>query len=206
MELVRPVWENLRQSIGKIQDYSEFYNNPDIIKTMIHGNVFDHIAIQATALSRWMEYTKHKPNKIDDVIEFGGGFGAMCQCLLPFITGDYTIIDLPEIIKLQEWYLNSFSENNGYYENPIDWIRANLIDDFYLNIKWDMFISCYSLNEAGEDLIRKIIDSKFFGAEKLLIICNKLPDDQFVFDKFIPELREQYNIIEYNEVANAIFK
>ena len=195
MEIIRPIWQEALNEIDQTLEITKFYDNFRIIQTMISRSIFATAGAQCAALHHWMEVTKHKPDEIKSVIEFGGGFGSMCQALLPFVQEEYTIIDLPQIIKLQQWYLRKSS--------GVKWIDSSKID---FDIKCDMFIARFSLNEAGEGLIRNIIDNNFFGANKILFMFNKNYDPLYSFDKFIPELKSKYTFTEVDSGTDAIFK
>ena len=196
-----PFWEKRQDEISiELNDnIKEFYNKPGIIHAMISGDLFQTVANQAASLARWMRHTHKKPTDIGSVIEFGGGFGSMCQTLLPFISGDYTIIDLPPLIRLQEWYLRKTKIAN------VAWIDSTQIDE-YPQLNCDMFIAVYSLSEAGEYLIRKVIDSKFFGAKHILFVFYNKKCDDFIFDQFIPELKQFGELIDIDENTQALFR
>jgi len=184
MELIKPSWINYAKAIKEeLKDgYDRFYEKPKIRNTLITGNIFTTIRKQADLLSIWAMKTGKHLEDIDDIIEFGGGFGTMAQVSSPLNRGYYFIIDLPELIELQQWYLAKMAKNEIY------WI--DIVGKSIFNRSCDMFIASYSLSEAGDYIIRKIIDSKFFNAESLLITFNEDDKDSFTFNKYIPELKQ----------------
>lgn len=75
----------------------------------------------------------------DLIVEFGGGYGGMCRLIKKMgFNGKYVIYDLPEVTKLQQYYLEK--------ENCLD----NVIltnDDSVFNEKYDLLIATWSLSE-----------------------------------------------------------
>jgi hypothetical protein len=55
------------------------------------------------------------------VVEFGGGYGSMCRLLRRLgHGGGYQIYDLPELCKLQEWYLKEVGVHDPYCHDAAD--------------------------------------------------------------------------------------
>lgn len=61
---------------------------------------------QAYHLKQWYDRTKQRPGEMSSIVEIGAGYGAMaliCRCM--GFRGAYHIIDLPELVEIQQFYL-----------------------------------------------------------------------------------------------------
>jgi putative sugar O-methyltransferase len=110
---------------------------------------------------------------IETIVEVGGGYGCfarIAKTLLPDTT--YAIIDLPELLALQYFYLSSTVENQKvvvHYSAPkilvkgaINLIPVFLVED--LAIETDVFVSFFALSESALSVQRAVINKSFFGA------------------------------------------
>lgn len=110
---------------------------------------------QAYHLKQWLD--RHNLDRQKVIVEFGAGYGAMCLILhrLGF-TGRYHIVDLPEVIRLQRFYL---------------WETLGNLDGIYWGLPGeacDLFIACHSLGEvdpeAREGLLSQVETRDFLFA------------------------------------------
>ena len=63
---------------------------------------------QAHHIANFEEYTKIDISKVDNIIEFGGGYGCAARLIHQLgFQGKYLILDLPDFSALQEFYLKS---------------------------------------------------------------------------------------------------
>lgn len=137
----------------------------------------------------FQEKTKIDLEKIDTVIEWGGGYGNMAKLLkriLPEIT--YTIIDLPSLSCLQWLYLATvFGEDKVNMltnpENEIEKGKINILPLGFLKnreLSAELFIATWSLSESSKYAQDYVDSHNFFEAKHLLLSYQKsgqgLPD------------------------------
>ena len=89
-------------------------------------------------------------DKIDEIFEFGGGHGRLCKIICDSgFSGNYTIFDFPQMIKLQKAFLKN--HNNIKY-----------IDDFDLLVlpvgSNSLFISTSAIEESPKNVREKMFD------------------------------------------------
>lgn len=100
---------------------------------------------QAYHLTQWEKATGKRIEQLDTIVEFGGGYGAMCLlCRRMGFDGKYVIYDLPEFSLLQEYYLSQFGMLNG-----VEWNPKGKIKDI------DLYMALYSISEV-EPTQRKV--------------------------------------------------
>ena len=94
---------------------------------------------QAYHLKQWMDKTHLNVRDASWIVEFGGGYGAMAKIIhhLGF-SGIYTLIDFPEFLLLQEYYLSSHGIDAEYVTPQ----ASNSIFG-----EPDLFIALFSLSE-----------------------------------------------------------
>lgn len=87
---------------------------------------------QTFHLYLWELYTRFSIAKLGRVVEWGGGYGAMAIVLSNLgFSGEYNIVDFPEFLALQEYYLSHThpaieSVNfGGVFQEPVDLFIAN---------------------------------------------------------------------------------
>lgn len=116
-----------------------------------------------------------------DIVEVGGGYGGQCKIIHDmFKPKSYTLIDLPEAIKLAERYLKEFGiRPQGQFE------------------RYDLFISNYAFTEiprAYQDLYKeKFIDKSDRG----YITCNfyQVPGDMMTFNEIL-KMKDNFKVLE----------
>jgi len=100
---------------------------------------------QAYHLFQWEQITGKNVAKLDCIVEFGGGYGAMARIIRRLgFKGEYIIYDLPELAALQSYYLSNVgitttihtTDGNAFPEPP----------------EADLMISCYALGEVPTEL------------------------------------------------------
>ncbi len=96
---------------------------------------------QAYHLKQWMDKTHLNVRDANWIVEFGGGYGSMAKIIhhLGF-SGIYTLIDFPEFLLLQEYYLSSHGIDAEYVTPQ----AAS-----YTSGEPDLFIALFSLSETS---------------------------------------------------------
>ena len=113
------------------------------------------------------------------IIEFGGGYGNLARIykkIFPNCT--YIIIDLPELLALQYFFLAETLPDNKvvlHTESPISYTRGGvhlMSVDFLeqMNLPADLFISTFALSEASEKAQNIVKSKHFFNAELVYIV------------------------------------
>ena len=128
-----------------------------------------------------LERTEEK--KIQNIVEFGGGFGSLAR-LMKQILPETTIfiIDLPELIAIQSLFLRSTVDNanifvhkeipHAFQEQAIHLIPVYLLND--LNITVDLFVSTFALSEGTEKIQSYIGNTKNFFNAKFLYLVGQI--------------------------------
>lgn len=109
-----------------IEEYlGEFYTSGNLIHQAYH-------------LARWEAHTGKKVGDLKQIVEFGGGYGALALIVRRIgFTGHYTITDHVDLLLLQKWYLAQAGITD------IDFINTNLTAD-----DGTLFIALWSLSES----------------------------------------------------------
>lgn len=104
----------------------------------IYADCDTNLIHQAYHLSQWERVTGKRVENLSKIIEFGGGYGAMCLlCKRLGFKGKYWLEDLPELSALQAYYLDSNRSNQGvYFGSPYRY-------------SCDLFIAIHSLCEIS---------------------------------------------------------
>lgn len=111
---------------------------------------------------------------ISTIVEFGAGYGNLARCfktMLPQTT--IILIDLPELLALQYFFLTSCVENTDvimHVQPPLEFKQGaiHLVPVYYLKnltFKADVFISSFALTEAPEIVQQIVIDNRFYNAQ-----------------------------------------
>ncbi len=94
---------------------------------------------QAYHLKQWLDRSGKTIDQLSSIVEIGAGYGAMCLiCRRLGFTGWYYIIDLPELVKIQKYYL----QQTGVIGKTL-WKPSNVVSSTPL----DLLIACHSLSE-----------------------------------------------------------
>lgn len=176
------------------------------------GNRIRHVFL----LKKIFEYCQI--NKVDSVIELGGGYGCMAKIFNDLDNSvNYTIFDLPEVNLLQYYYLKS-NKINFKFDDPneikVITSKINLLEEkikiFKKENKKIMIVANWSLSEMPLSL-RKKLEFLFENCNFGLIsyqsnfeeICNKTYFESLkekLIDKF---LFKNEPIKEMNGIFNA---
>ena len=162
---------------------------PEIGGDYLNNRHSRNLIHQLYHLHRWQEVTGKKIADLHEIVEFGGGYGAMClvACRLGF-EGRYFIYDLQEFRLLQRFFLNNVSLPKGDVE-PI-YLTSNL-DELWDNIrKPDLLIACYSLSETPMDFRQIFLDNMAVD-NYLFLFSNRFADyDNLTFFRRFADQRD----------------
>lgn len=129
--------------------YAEAIREPNVGAPMLHpSGSSGNLIHQAYHLSRWEAIVGRTVRDIRHIVEFGAGYGAMALLVMRLgFQGTYQIIDLPEFVLLQQYYLSNVLPDNQqitWSDEPAD---------------CDLLIACHSLSEAPQHVRANILAS-----------------------------------------------
>jgi hypothetical protein len=101
---------------------------------------------QAYHLFQWEKTTGKQVKELGSILEIGAGYGAMARVARARgFAGRYTIIDLPEMMKIQRFYL-------AQYGGEVEWRRSTE------GVEADLLISLWGLSEISLHDRARLID------------------------------------------------
>jgi len=115
---------------------------------------------QAYHLHRWEQITGQRIEDLGCIVEFGAGYGAMALVARRAgFSGEYRIIDLPEFVLLQQWFLSQCGVGN------VVWV------DGWEQNTCDLLIAMYSLSETPLDVRGQVFEA--VGADSYLFLYSQ---------------------------------
>jgi hypothetical protein len=161
------------------------FGNPDI--KIYKENTF--VANDIHMAYHILKYdTYNKLNNTLNIFEWGGGYGnfyKVLKIIFPEKIKSYTIVDLPECIELQKYYLKNinFIDNNIFFYSSLD------INN--INIKpCDLFISTWAISESPTNCFNFLKEKQFYNCNRFLISLHQCGDH-------IPFMQESTYIFNY---------
>lgn len=147
-------WKNylIESSVGNPNCYKRLLNSSS---NLVHQTY--HIAMWENTLGKKIEGT-------DLILEFGGGYGALCKLIHSMsFKKKYVIFDLAIFSKLQKYYLKSLNLPVLEYEEFIlaksgiicvseFKILQKIIDNSNVSLSDSLFIASWSLSETSMDV------------------------------------------------------
>jgi hypothetical protein len=187
-----PFWEkNLEETILKPNSYSRF---PPTSTNNAH---------HAYSLDVLMNFSNLMLNEYTTVLDFGGGYGNTCRLFKKCGHNDnYIIYDIPELIQIQKFYL----ESNNLNEKII--FKSN--EDKVENIKSNsLFLALWSLTETPVFERKKMLDNlNFFSFDNIFIAMGKTffneNNIEWLNNEIIPNLKEHGHNFELKEIKHGI--
>ena len=177
-----------------IEENISGYPIPFYLHKRSSGNLIHH----AYHIAQFKQIADINIDKLQLILEFGGGYGSMCRLFNKLnFKGSYIIYDLEYFSLLQEYYLKSIIINNyhtkweiNYYYCISNFIKLkNKLDTLRPNQNQNtLFIATWSLSESPIE-IRKLFESIL---------------QQFKF--ILIAYQSNYNGIDNNEYFNTIVK
>jgi hypothetical protein len=140
------------QRWGPVTREDDFGNPP---RLSFDDGASGNLIHQAYHLALWEDVTGKRIEYLKRIVEFGGGYGAMCKIVRRLgFEGDYVIYDLPELSLIQRYYLSNLG------------IQADLslvdgLTDIERIPAGDLLIGLYSLTEAPIALRNTFTASRF---------------------------------------------
>lgn len=108
----------------------------------------------------------YEEGKIKNISEIGIGYGGLCRIICSYLSiSKYYLIDLPEVIKLGEKYLNKYNLNCNV-------VCINGLSDFEY-IETDLLISNYAFSELGRNSQEKYFEKVIKKAKAGFMIWNR---------------------------------
>lgn len=137
-------WERWQNGIKEVE-----FGAPARLEA--HEDSSGQMVHQAYILKQWEDAAEKKVGQLQQVFEFGGGYGSMARlCRQLGFRGAYAIHDLPEFLLLQRFYLSQTGVPNvAFIENyePL------------MGMTFDLFIAACSLSEVPFEVRDKVLDT-----------------------------------------------
>ena len=100
-----------------------------------------------------------------DIVEIGVGYGGLCKMIHNYCTPkSYTLVDLPDVLKLTSKYLDHFNIKNLVFKTS----------DSDFKTPSDLCISNYAFSEIQKEFQEIYVDKIIEHTEKGYMICNCL--------------------------------
>jgi len=118
-----------------------------------------------------------------DIVEIGGGYGGQCKIIYDVTSPrSYTIVDLPEALKLSEKYLKCFGIKNVKFKIP---------DDNF-DTPYSLCISNYAFSEVSYEYQKKYAEKIIEHCDRGYMICNHFSKEKskLMYDLEIFKSRE----------------
>ncbi|MFC3395068.1 hypothetical protein [Brenneria rubrifaciens] len=176
------LWKEIKDNITypKVGNPLPFLGNIKLTGAIVHHSY---------CLVKFLDKSNLKINEIDNIFEFGGGYGNMCKTIHEIgFTGSYHIFDLEVMSAIQQYFLNSHRLNKVLlFHDPDKWESVlNTISGY----KKNLFISTWSLSECPL-YIRKITRDHLHLFKYFLV-------------GFQEEFGETNNILYFNEIKDNL--
>jgi hypothetical protein len=139
------------------------------------GQPSTNLLHQAYHLLRWEQVTGECVSNLDSILEIGAGYGAMARVARARgFTGRYTIMDLPEMAKIQKFYL-------AQYGVEAEWRRAGE------KVEAELLISLWGLSELPLRERERLIDSIEMGLSHVLLAYQDMWGDELSNEIYFPQ-------------------
>lgn len=135
------------------------FGNPR--KSEIWECSYNRIA-QVSHFKNYETISSKKVKDFDHIIEFGGGYGSLCEIIHKSgFKGKYTIYDIPRMSEIQSYYLASCGLS----------VRlSNSLPVFKTSLENSMFISNWAISESPKEVQDFVFNSEFFkGTSNILM-------------------------------------
>ncbi len=142
------------------------------------------------------ECFKKKINQFRSILDFGGGYGGLAQCINQLSNStNISIVDIPDMIEVQKKYLSKtgFLNNINFYKN-----LNNLSDT-----RFELFNASFSMSEVNlkeRNYIKNFIEKNCSGIHIIFQENFNGIDNLSFFEHFASELKLtnwEVNLINY---------
>jgi len=143
--------------------------------------------------------------KINNILEIGGGFGNWLYLNRNQNFEKWTIIDLPHIGKLQNWYLNQLHMDSSKY----DIVYTNDYNNIISN-KYDIVIGAHSLSEFSIDIFINYFNNTIINSKYFFYAYHKYHPNEILCSMKRDIINKNFSILleipsENNNVLNCLF-
>lgn len=202
-------YENSLSLIEEMLDFRSVITEEDLKKIKQNddiGNsskfVYDYFGEISPSTIRYIKNSldiKRKFNfeKLNTVVEIGGGYGGLCKVLYDlFLIESYTIIDLYEPTLLSKKYLSCFNIN-------VNTLTPS--DNLNFTNKIDLVISNYSFSELNKELQEIYMNNVIKFSNNFYIIYNNICRNNYSCEEFIDKIKNicpNINVDVINDFEN----
>ena len=213
----KAILEHVSIDDGKL--YYELIKNKKIIRSLDKfkindtlGNPLTHDYGFGNISPTTLRYLKVLNDLMDNwdldnmnIIEIGCGYGGQCTVLKQIINvNSYSVVDLPQVIKLTEKYLTTLELNTDV--KFIDGTSSNNVYDNY-----DLIISNYAISECTEKIQKEYLEKIISKCSHGYITYNDIHKYFnlgiiYTIDNFIEDLKEYHpnvKIIEETPLTSS---
>jgi len=138
-----------------------------------------------------------------ELVEFGGGYGNMARLLRSFGNRSrYSIIDLPEMLALQKFYLG-----NVFSKNEIDEFYFSDLKNFRVPEEDFFFFASFSLNECSMNT-RVSVEKIIARSSSFTILYNKFfsgVNNTAYFNDLADKLEERFDCKIVQDPCREVF-
>lgn len=179
----------INDSIGDPSKFTidNLYISPSNLRYIYHSLLIE------SKIKRWFNKKQIK------IVEIGGGYGGLCYYVKNIIKDyriNYTIIDLPNIVNLQNKFLNDVQ---------IDSRLISCFDTTSINETFDLVISNYCLSEISVENRLYYLNNLVNKCEKEFYVWNSRSFEGLSLNKYhIEDERPQTNYEQYNKYIFSI--
>lgn len=178
--IYKKYFENIKEShIGNPKIIDEFHFSP---------NTESHLYKSCQILYYFNDL------KGKNIVEIGGGYGGLARIICESIEiNSYTIIDIPQMQRVQKFYLEN-SLNASTYKK-ISYIDA--FDNHLLQLKhdWHLAISTFALSEQSINVQKNYLTSVINNSENVYLINNVIFSKNLSKKDFINTVSKTFTLI-----------
>lgn len=139
------------------------------------GQPSTNLLHQAYHLLRWEQVTGERVSDLDSILEIGAGYGAMVRVARARgFVGRYTIVDLPEMVKIQQFYL-------AQYGVGAEWKRTGE------KVEAELLVSLWGLSELSLPERERLIKSIEIGLSRVLLAYQDMWGDELSNELYFPQ-------------------
>lgn len=183
--------------------YSNLTSSP--LGTSIHS---DYTNLDSRHIMMFVILFTHIPSNLDSIVEIGGGFGQWLSLNKHRVFQKWTIIDLPHVSLLQNWYI----EKQGVPKHIYETVSALDYDDWNLTrTTFDLVIGTHSVSEFSFDIFYSYF-TKIISKSKYFFYCySKFGPSIELNQKKLEIIHTKFKPIvsissEYGNVINCLYE